>query len=68
MKIKQLPEFSEWLSGLKDSVTHRRLAARLRKAELGNLGDIKHVGDGVFEMREHFGCAGECIMFNVAIF
>lgn len=22
---------------------------------LGNLGDIKPVGDGVFEMREHFG-------------
>lgn len=22
---------------------------------LGNLGDVKPVGDGVFEMREHFG-------------
>lgn len=29
--------------------------ARLRKAQLGNLGDIKPVGGGVFEMREHFG-------------
>lgn len=37
-------------------MAHRRLATRLRKAELGNLGDIKSVGDGVFEMREHFGC------------
>lgn len=55
-KIKQLPEFSTWLFGLKDSVTHRRLATRLRKAELGNLGDIKPVGEGIFEMREHFGC------------
>jgi putative addiction module killer protein len=55
-KIKKLPEFDDWLFGLKDGMTHRRLVTRLRKAELGNLGDIKSVGDGVFEMREHFGC------------
>jgi len=36
-------------------MTKRRLVARLRKAQLGNLGDIKSVGDGIFEMREHFG-------------
>lgn len=29
--------------------------ARLRKAMLGNLGDVKPVGGGLFEMREHFG-------------
>lgn len=28
---------------------------RLEKAETGNLGDVKQVGDGVFEMREFFG-------------
>jgi len=28
---------------------------RLRKASLGNLGDVKPVGKGVVEMREHFG-------------
>ena len=28
---------------------------RLRKASLGNLGDVKPVGGGVFEMREDFG-------------
>lgn len=50
-----LPQFDDWLSGLKDGQTKRRLVARLRKAQLGNLGDIKAVGDGVFEMREHFG-------------
>jgi len=32
-----------------------RLTARLRKAGLGNLGDVKPVGDGVWEMREFFG-------------
>jgi len=53
--IKQLPAFSEWLFGLKDGLTHRRLARRLEKAQLGNLGDVKAVGGRVFEMREHFG-------------
>ena len=28
---------------------------RLRKAQLGNLGDVKQVGSGVWEMREFFG-------------
>lgn len=53
--IKSLPEFTAWLNGLKDGMTHRRLARRLEKAQKGNLGDVKPVGDGVFEMREHFG-------------
>lgn len=55
IQIKQMVEFSAWLSGLKDRLTKRRLATRLRKATLGNLGDVKPVGNGVFEMREHFG-------------
>jgi putative addiction module killer protein len=53
--IKLLPEFSAWLFGIKDGLTHRRLARRLEKAQKGNLGDVKPVGEGVFEMREHFG-------------
>ena len=36
-------------------MTQRRLVKRLRKVTLGNLGDVTTVGEGVFEMREHFG-------------
>jgi putative addiction module killer protein len=53
--VKRLDEFSEWLKGLKDGLTRQRLIKRLRKAQLGNLGDVEPVGEGVFEMREHFG-------------
>jgi len=49
------PAFDAWLAGLRDGQTRRRLVLRLRKAQLGNLGDVRPVGDGVFEMREHFG-------------
>jgi putative addiction module killer protein len=53
--IKQTPEFVAWLSGIRDGMTRRRLATRVRKASLGNLGDVKPVGAGVYEMREFFG-------------
>ena len=53
--VKQLPEFSDWLLGLRDGMTHRRLARRLEKAQRGLLGDVALVGEGVFEMREFFG-------------
>lgn len=53
--VIETEEFTAWLSGLKDRTTRARLQVRLRKASLGNLGDVKPVGDGVFEMREFFG-------------
>lgn len=53
--VKRLPEFDAWMAGLRDGLTQRRLAVRLRKAQLGNLGDVKAIGDGIYEMREFFG-------------
>jgi putative addiction module killer protein len=53
--VKTLPEFDAWLDGLKDRVTRLRLSRRLDRVQRGNLGDIKPVIDGIFEMREFFG-------------
>ncbi|WP_232300469.1 type II toxin-antitoxin system RelE/ParE family toxin [Desulfonatronovibrio magnus] len=53
--VKHTSQFDEWLSNHKDPKVKGRLVARLRKVQLGNLGDVKPVGEGVFEMREHFG-------------
>jgi len=39
---------------LKDVKGRARIVARLRSVELGNLGDVKPVGDGVSEIRFHF--------------
>ena len=64
--IRRTAEFDEWFSGILDGVTRRRLVARLRKAQLGNLGDVKPVGTGVYEMRANFGPAGGCITSNAA--
>ena len=53
--VKQMPEFEQWLGGLKDSMTRIRLGKRLDKVQRGMLGDVQPVGEGVSEMREHFG-------------
>ncbi|WP_027015510.1 type II toxin-antitoxin system RelE/ParE family toxin [Comamonas composti] len=47
--------FTAWLAGLRDMPTRIRLTRRLSKAARGALGDVKPVGDGVWEMREFFG-------------
>ena len=47
--------FQDWLDGLKDRQAQIRIAARLRMAEAGNLGDYKSVGKQVSEMRVDSG-------------
>ena len=47
--------FTEWLESIKDRVIQARIRGRLRRIELGNLGDHRAIGDGVFELRLHFG-------------
>src|SRR5262249_22623340 len=47
--------FDTWLSDLRDSKARARIAARIRAATLGNFGDSRSVGNGVSEMRIHFG-------------
>lgn len=47
--------FAEWIDGLKDAKGRARVLARLAQAEGGNFGDCEPVGDGVSEMRIHFG-------------
>ena len=53
--VRQTPEFQAWLDALKDMRAQVRIAARLRLAEAGNLGDWKSVGGDVSEMRVDVG-------------
>ncbi|OGB53009.1 MAG: addiction module protein [Burkholderiales bacterium RIFOXYD12_FULL_59_19] len=48
-------EFDAWLAGLKDKLGRARIAHRIRSAEHGNFGNCEPVGEGVSEMRIHFG-------------
>ena len=51
----QTEEFVAWLDALKDKRARVRIAARLRQAEAGSLGDWQPVEGEVSEMRVHFG-------------
>jgi len=48
-------KFDTWLSALKDKIGRARIVHRIRSAEHGNFGDCEPVGEGVYEMRIHFG-------------
>ena len=47
--------FKEWLEGLRDVNGRARVRVRLDRARLGNLGDHKHLDQGVWELRIDYG-------------
>ena len=53
--VQLTSQFEEWLDDLDDHRAQVRIAARLRQAEAGNLGDWKSVGGEIYEMRVNFG-------------
>ena len=53
--VKQTENYIKWYAKLKDVVAKARIAIRIRRLQLGNSGDAKSVGAGVFELRFDFG-------------
>jgi putative addiction module killer protein len=47
--------FEVWLNGLRDLKARAIIRERIARLMLGNLGDAKAIGEGVFEMRVTFG-------------
>ncbi|MCP2731544.1 type II toxin-antitoxin system RelE/ParE family toxin [Limnofasciculus baicalensis] len=43
--------FDEWFYALRDRKAKSKITARLERVNLGNLGDYRSVGEGVFELR-----------------
>jgi putative addiction module killer protein len=55
IEVRQTPSFIDWFSGLRDKYAKARIQARIDRMSLGNLGDIAPVGEGVSELRIHYG-------------
>lgn len=55
VEIIESDTFREWLDNLRDRAAVARINARLRRVNLGNFGDAHSVGDGVYELRMHYG-------------
>lgn len=62
--IEQTEEFARWRSKLKDLVAATAIRRRIDRAQYGNLGDVKAVGDGVSEMRVDVG-AGYRLYYTI---
>ncbi len=56
--------FDEWFDTL-DSTTQARIDVRLDRVVLGNFGDYKSVGEGVYELRFFFG-PGYRVYYGIA--
>lgn len=53
--VRQTADFSRWFAKLRDPSARARINARIRRLELGNLGDKKAVGQGLSELRIDHG-------------
>ena len=47
--------FIQWFESIREKNTQNRIDKRLERLEDGNFGDCQSVGEGVFELRLHFG-------------
>ena len=47
--------FEDWLNGLKDVSGRALIRKRLNRVRLGNLGNVRSLGDGVLEFKVDFG-------------
>jgi putative addiction module killer protein len=54
-EVRQTEIFSQWLRSLADSRARAKIAARIDRLAHGNPGDVDSVGEGVSELRIHFG-------------
>jgi putative addiction module killer protein len=55
IEIRLTDVFSDWLDDLRDDRARVKITARVRRLALGNPGDVAPVGEGVSELRIHYG-------------
>ncbi len=55
LTIEGKSPFEEWLESLGDTRGRAKIYKRLRRVELGNLGDYRSVGEGVCELKIDYG-------------
>ena len=64
MRIVQTKKFMDDIASIKDDRLYSAISQRLHRVAGGNLGDYKSIGDGVSELRIHYG-AGYRIYYTV---
>ena len=54
-EVQETAAYAKWFASLRDRAGKARIVTRILYLGDGNLGDAKSVGDGVHELRLHFG-------------
>lgn len=54
-EVRQTETYKKWFKTLRDRKARARIDIRIKRISLGNLGDVKPVGKGVFELRIDYG-------------
>lgn len=55
MEVRKTETYAKWIDGLRDIRARARILARVERLALGNPGDVAPVGEGVSELRIHYG-------------
>lgn len=55
IEIKQTETFKNWRMQLKDTRALGLIASRLDRLSFGHAGDVESVGEGISELRIHYG-------------
>jgi putative addiction module killer protein len=54
-RIRRTGHLLEWLDDMKDIGARHAINRRIKQAKAGNFGDCAAVGEGISEMRLHYG-------------
>jgi putative addiction module killer protein len=55
MKIRSTSVYKKWINNLRDSRARYRILTRIKRLEEGNPGDVESIGEGISELRIHYG-------------
>ncbi|WP_024586660.1 type II toxin-antitoxin system RelE/ParE family toxin [Aliihoeflea sp. 2WW] len=55
IKVVETGSYSKWFDAVRDQNAKGRILIRIRRMTLGNFGDVSPVGEGVSELRVHYG-------------
>src|SRR3569833_2794313 len=54
-ELRRTVDFDKWLKDLRDTRAKAKILVRIERLARGNPGDVAPVGDGISELRVHFG-------------
>jgi putative addiction module killer protein len=55
VEMKKTDVFVEWIDTLRDIQARARIQTRIERLAAGNPGDVEPVGEGVSELKIHYG-------------